>query len=190
MRLRTTREKRILYIKTTVRWILYYFIIFAGFIYMTTGTWLKPVILTPIALAVAVNNNQYGSVATGAICGFLTDIACGKLFGYNAVILAFCCIVISLLFELYLRNKFINYLIITAAASFVQCWLDYKFYFQMWKYDDVQRIFRRYTLKIWLYTVISAFFVYFIIRLVNRFLMPKKHLSMDEVITSKSQQSP
>lgn len=189
MRLRTTREKRILYIKITLRWILYYLIIFTGYIYMTTGTWLKPVVLTPIALSIAINNNQYGSVATGALCGFLTDIACGKLFGYNAVITAFFCIVISLLFELYLRNKFINYLIITAAASFLQCWLDYKFYYQMWKYKNVQRIFTRYTLKIWIYTVISSVAVYLIIKLVNRFLMPKKHLSIEDVVTTKSQQN-
>ena len=113
MRLRTTREQRILYIKTIFRWLIYYIFIFIGYIYMTTGTWLKPVILLPIAMAIAVDNNQYGSVFTGAICGFLTDIACGKLFGYNAVIIAFFCIVISLLHELYLRNKFANYIILS-----------------------------------------------------------------------------
>ncbi len=187
MRLRTTREQRILYIKTFFRWLIYFIFIFIGYIYMTTGTWLKPVILLPIAMAIAVDNNQYGSVFTGAICGFLTDIACGKLFGYNAVIIAFFCIVISLLHELYLRNKFANYIILTAAASFLQCWLDYKFYYQMWKYDNVQRIFTHYTLKIWIYTVISAVIVYLLIRLVNRFLMPKNHLTIEEVITTKSQ---
>ena len=104
MRIKTTREQRILYFKTALRWTLYYVLIFFSFIIMTSGTWRKPVLLVPIALAIAVNNNQYGSVVTGAICGFLIDIACGKLFGYNAVILAFFCIVVSLLFELYLRK--------------------------------------------------------------------------------------
>ncbi len=187
MRRRTTREKRILYVKTSLRWLIYYLIIFTEFIYMTTGTWLKPIILLPTALAIAVNNNQYGSVVTGAVCGFLIDIACGKLFGYNSVLIAFFCIVISLLFELYLRNKFINYMIITAASSYLQCWLDYKFYYQMWNYNNVHLIFRRYTIKIWVYTVISAVIVYFLIRLVNRFLMPKKHLSIEEAIITKTQ---
>ncbi len=190
MRLRTTREKRILYVKVTLRWIVYYLLIFIGYIYMTTGTWRKPVILLPLALAIAVNNNQYGSVVTGAVCGFLIDIACGKLFGYNAVILAFFCIVISLLFEFYLKNRFVNYMIFTAAASFIQCWLDYKFYYKMWKYENVHRIFTRYTLRIWIYTMISAVIAYLLIKLVNRLLMPRKHLSFDEVITEKSQQKP
>ena len=189
MRIKTTREQRILYFKTALRWTLYYVLIFFSFIIMTSGTWRKAVLLVPIALAIAVNNNQYGSVVTGAICGFLIDIACGKLFGYNAVILAFFCIVVSLLFELYLRNKFVNFMLITAAVSYIQCRLDYRFYYKIWNYENVERIFVRHSLRIWIYTVISAVFVYLIIKLINHFLMPKNHLTIEEVITTKTQQN-
>ena len=47
MRIKTTREKRILIVKTTFRWILYYVFIFLCFIFMTSGTMLKPVLLIP-----------------------------------------------------------------------------------------------------------------------------------------------
>ena len=98
MRIRSTREHRILVIKTSVRWLLYYLVIFISFLIMTSGTLLKPILLVPIAICIAIDNNQYASVLTGAVCGFLIDISCGKLFGYNAVILSFFCIVVSLLF--------------------------------------------------------------------------------------------
>lgn len=65
MRIKPSREKRIFYIKTIVRWILYYVIIFTGFIFMTSGTWLKPLILIPTALYIAVNNNIYATAITG-----------------------------------------------------------------------------------------------------------------------------
>lgn len=189
MRLRTPREKRILYFKTALRWFLYYFLIFLSFIIMTSGTWKKPMLLVPIALAVAANNNQFASVATGAFCGFLTDIACGRLFGYNAVIISVFCIIISLLFELYLKHKFINYIVLTAAASYIQCLFDYKFYYEIWNYANVERIFREVTLKVWIYTMISAVFIYIIISLINKLLMPKAHLTIEEVITTKTQQN-
>lgn len=189
MRIRTTREQRILYFKTTFRWVLYYFLIFFSFIIMTSGTWLKPIFLVPIALAIAIDNNQYGSVFTGAMCGFLIDISCGKLFGYNAVILAFFCIVVSLLLELYLRHKFINFMIISAAVSYIQCRLDYKFYYEIWDYENVERIFTRYTMRVWIYTVISSVFIYLIIKLINHFLMPRAHLTIEEAITTKTQQN-
>ena len=188
MRLKTPREKRILHIKTAVRWTLYYLLIFFSFIVMTSGTWMKPLLLIPIPLFIAINNNQYASVFTGALCGFLIDIACGKLFGYNAVLLSFFCIVVSVLYELYLKEKFLNFLIISASVSFIQCWLDYKFYYQMWKYDDVERIFRRVSLKVWLYTGIASVFIYLIMKTINHFLMPRNHLTMEEAIVTRNQQ--
>ena len=184
MRIRSTREQRIFRFKTTLRWIIYYLLIFLCFIIMTSGTLYKPVLLVPLAIGIAVNNNMYGSAVTGAVCGFLTDICCGKLFGYNAVILAFFCIAANLLFELYLKDRFINYMIMTTVASFLQCWLDYKFYYQIWGYENVGRIFRRVSLKIWLYTVISAVFIFLVLKLVNRLLMPREHLTIEEAINT------
>ena len=187
MRIRTTREQHIFRFKTTLRWIIYYLLIFISFIIMTSGTLYKPILLVPLAVGIAINNNLYSSAVTGAICGFLIDICCGKLFGYNAVVLTVFCIAANLVFELYLKDRFINYIIITAAASFLQCWLDYKFYYQIWGYEHVGRIFRRVSMKIWLYTVISAVFVFLVLKLVNRLLMPREHLTIEEAINTNIQ---
>lgn len=184
MRIRSTREQRIYRFKTTLRWIIYYLLIFLCFIIMTSGTLYKPILLVPLAIGIAINNNMYGAAVTGAVCGFLTDICCGKLFGYNAVILAFFCIAANLLFELYLKDRFINYMIMTTVASFLQCWLDYKFYYQIWGYENVGRIFRRVSLKVWIYTVISAVFIFLLLNLVNRLLMPREHLTIEEAINT------
>ena len=187
MRIRTTREQNILRFKTTLRWILYYLLIFVSFIIMTSGTLYKPIILVPLSIGIAVNNNMYGSAVTGAMCGFLTDISCGKLFGYNAVVLTFFCILANLLFELYLKDRFINYMIITTVVSYIQCWLDYKFYYQIWEYENVGRIFVKVSLRVWIYTVISSVFVYLVLKLVNRFLMPREHLTIEEAINTNIQ---
>ena len=182
MRLKTPRAKRILYTKTTVRWILYYLLIFLFFTIMTSGTYTKPMLLVPAAICVAIGNDVMAAAVTGAVCGFLTDMACGRLFGYNAVLLTVFCVAASLIFELYLRNKFVNYLWITAIASFLQCWLDYKFYYEIWDYENVGRIFTHVSLKVWVLTVVASVVVYAMYRLINRFLMPKEHLTIEEVI--------
>ena len=109
MRIKNTRAKqRIFIIKTVTRWLLYFLLIFLSFIFMTSGTWRKPILFIPIALCISMYSGQISSAFTGAVCGFLIDISSGKLFGYNAIILSFFCIFVSLMFELYLRNKFIN----------------------------------------------------------------------------------
>ena len=182
MRIRTSRERRILRFKTVTRWILYYVLILFSFTLMTSGTFLKPVLLVPLALAISIENDLMGSAFTGAFCGMLIDIACGRLFGYNAVILAFFCALVSLMFELYLRPRFFNYLWITAVVAFAQCWLDYKFYYQIWDLADIQVIFRTVTMKVWLYTRISAFLIYPLYRLIDRLLLPKIHMTLEEAI--------
>ena len=182
MRLKTPREKRILYFKTTLRWFLYYFIIFSCFIIMTSGSLKKPVLLVPVALLIAVNNDLMASAYIGAFCGFLIDIACGRLLGFNAVLLTVFCVAATLVFELYLRKKFINYLVTISAASFLQCWLDYKFFYEIWGYADVELIFSSVTLKVWLYTVISTVILYILFKIINNLLMPKEHLTIEEVI--------
>ncbi len=187
MRIRTTREQRIFRFKTTFRWITYYLLIFLSFIIMTSGTLYKPILLVPLAIGIAINNNIYASAVTGAMCGFLTDLCCAKLFGFNAVILTFFCIVASLLFELYLKDRFINYMIITAVTAYIQCWLDYKFYYQIWEYENVERIFVRVSMRVWIYTVISSVFIYVILKLVNRLLMPREHLTIEEAINTNIQ---
>ena len=80
MRLKTPREKRILYTKTTIRWILYYLLIFLFFTIMTSGTYTKPILLVPAAICIAIGNDVMASAVTGAVCGFLTVMACGRLF--------------------------------------------------------------------------------------------------------------
>ncbi len=182
MRIKPSREKRILYIKTALRWLLYYVMIFSEFIFMTSGTLLKPIILIPTALYISINNNLFASAVTGAFCGFLIDVSCGKLFGYNAVILTVSCIMVSLLFEFYFRSKFVTFISISAVVSYIQCWLDYKFYYEIWNYDHLEIIFNDYTLKVWAYTVISSVFVFLLLKLVNHFLMPKTHFTIEETI--------
>ena len=185
MRIRPSREKKIFYIKTVSRWIVYYIIIFALFAFMTSGTYLKPMILIPTAICIAMKNDMMGSAFTGAFCGLLTDIACGKLFGYNAVLLTVFCVGTSLMFSLYLRNKFINFLWISGICSFIQCCLDYEFFYGLWGYEDVETIFWNTHMNSFAMTVISSVFVYIIFGIVNRFLMPKEHLSIHDIIASQ-----
>ncbi len=184
MRIQTPREQRILNIKTFFRWILYYLVILICFCIMTSGTWMKPILLVPVAVAISVGNGQYSSAFTGAFCGLLTDIACDKLAGYNAALLTVFCVVISLLYEFYLKNKFVNYAVITAVVAYIQCWLDYKFYYQMWEYENVENIFSQVSMKVWAYTIISSVFIYLAIELINHFLMPKNHITIEEAINT------
>ena len=83
MRIRTTREQNILRFKTVLRWIAYYLLVFMCFIIMTSGTLYKPVLLVPLAIGIAINNNIYGAAVTGAVCGFPAFFVCSTVVAYE-----------------------------------------------------------------------------------------------------------
>ena len=80
-----------------------------------------------------------------------------------------------------------NYIIITAVAAYIQCWLDYKFYYEMWEYENVERIFSQLSMKVWTITIIASVFVYLVIELINRFFLPKNHITIEEAIKGISE---
>ncbi len=185
MRIKTPREKKVLFLKSALRWMLYCLLIFFAFVYMTSGTSMKPIILLPIALCISVYNEPVTSAVTGTVCGFLTDISCGKLFGYNAVVFTIFCVLLSLLFDLYLKRRFFNIFVTASVLEFIHGWLDYRFYYGIWNYDNVDLIFRDMTVPVWIYTVIATVFVYLIIKMINHFLLPKEHVTLEEAIRTE-----
>ena len=182
MRIKTTREKRILIVKTTFRWFLYLLIIFLCFITMNAGTFMRPMLLIPVALCISSNTGEFRSAIIGAVCGFMIDLSCDKLLGYNAVILCIFCVIISLSYSLILRHRLANTLIITAVVSTIQGVLDYNFYYDIWGYENSSLILKKYTFPVIALTTASAVVVYAVFSLINKFLMPKPHLTIEEAI--------
>lgn len=182
MKIKAAKEKKILTFKTVLRWFLYIVIILMCFTFMMSGRLLKPVLLIPAAICVAMNTGELQASFTGALCGFLIDIACGRIFGYNALILTIICTAVSLIFLNYLRKRFLNFLVITALSSLISGLLDYRFYYSIWDYENVTAIFKSVTMPVFAYTVIAAIPVYLVFMLVNKFLMPKRRISISEAL--------
>jgi len=182
MRIKATREKKILALKNFFRWLLYITAILFCFTLMMSGRLMKPVLLIPAAICVAMNTGELQAAFTGALCGLLMDIACGNIFGYNAVILTIACTFTSLMFINYLRKKFMNFIVITFFSALISGILDYVFYYSIWDYENKEIIFHKITMPVFAYTIISAVPVYLVFMLINRFFMPRHHLSITEAI--------
>ncbi|MBQ8724967.1 MAG: rod shape-determining protein MreD, partial [Oscillospiraceae bacterium] len=102
----TAYEKRNL----ALRWIIYALIILFCYIFLTAGSFRKPLLLIPVALCISSYAREHTAVSTGIICGLLLDIACNKLFGFNALILMLMCAGVSLLYKYYLTHKLMNFI--------------------------------------------------------------------------------
>lgn len=144
------------------------------FVTACAGTLLKPLLLIPLALCVSMYEDELNSAIIGVLCGFLLDISCGKLVGFNALILMFSCVITSMLFTNLLRQKFFNIVVVSTLFCFCQQYLDYFFYYSIWNKENAEIVFDLYTIPCWIITSLCIFIVYPIIRFCKKTLEVKK----------------
>ncbi len=171
-----------------VRFILYVVIIFICFILATAGDFRKPLLLIPTALCIASYAREHTAVAAGIICGFLLDIVCGKLLGFNALILMVMCLGMSLLYKHFLMHRWYAFMLLAAAGIFIQGVLDYFFFYAIWDHSNVEYIYFHHILPCCIYTLISALPVYIVIHNINRLLRPHIIRTIEETVVSEDDQ--
>jgi len=176
----TAREKR----NIIIRCILYAVIIILCYILATSGDFHKPLLLIPVSLCIASYAREHTAFITGIICGLLLDVVCGKLIGFNAIILCLMCLGISMLYKYFLTHRLFNFIILAAVGIFIQGVLDYFFFYAIWDYSNVSFVFTNHIMPCCIYTLISALPVYAIIHNINRMLRPNTIRTIEEAVTT------
>lgn len=181
----TAHEKRNL----AIRWILYAVIVLFCYIAATSGDFRKPLMLIPVSLCIASYAREHTAFITGIVCGLLLDFVCGKLIGFNAIILCLMCLGVSMLYKYFLTHRFFTFIILAAAGIFIQGVLDYFFFYAIWDYSNVSFIFTDHIIPCCIYTLISAVPIYVVIHNINRMLRPNTIRTIEEaVITDEEEQ--
>lgn len=155
------QEHRKYMLLQTLQWILFSILIAVVFITSTAGSHLKPMLLMSLALCISSHTGEIQATAVGMVCGFLTDIVCGKLIGFNAIIFVVCCVAVSLLYTYMLRQKMLNILLLTAVSVLIQGYLDYLFYYAIWGHEDVTLIYTDVILPVNALTLLSSACLYY-----------------------------
>lgn len=179
---RTKRLSKTDRLMTVFRTIAYVEIALICQIVLSVGTGVKPLLLIPFAIAVSTWSDEVTSACTGMLCGFLIDMSCGRLLGFNAVILIILCTLTSLIYVHFLRRKFINYFFISSIATVIQGLLDYFFFYVLLEYENSVYVLRNITIKSIIMTIISSFFIYFIVNLINKKMKPYQLRTIEEAL--------
>lgn len=156
--------------RVILKWTFFVLIIIIAHLYATVdvGGLPKPLLLIPISLCISMMQSEMTAAMTGLICGFLIDAAGGKLFGFNAMLLMIFCMLTSLLFLHFCRQNVLNLIWVTAVATLAQGSLDFFFFYAIWGYDDVDRIFSGMFLPSMIFTVIASPIIYFLMKFIEK----------------------
>ncbi|MGN0554042.1 MAG: hypothetical protein ACI4I1_11700, partial [Oscillospiraceae bacterium] len=92
--------------RALIRWAIYFLLLFAEYIFMTTMPSIRrmPLFIVSTAICIAVFEDPFNSAILGCLAGLMLDAAEGTIFGLNGVILTLCCLMTSLLFYFIMRK--------------------------------------------------------------------------------------
>lgn len=116
----------------------------------------KPNLVIPVAVAVAVCEGEFVGGLFGALAGVLCDYGAPSLFGFNGIILLVCCVAAGLLTIYLLRPTVVNFLILLAGTLLSRGLLDYLLNYHMWGYEGVVLVLTRTILPGAAYTLLLS----------------------------------
>lgn len=144
-----------------------------------------PLLIIPLATAVAMRESELASGIFGAVCGLMIDMASGAILGFSSLWLLVCCPVISLLSYYYVKVNFISHFVLNLAVSVVMGLLDFLFLHSVWEGSESSISFVNMVLPAYLGAIVGAIPVYFLVTLISKKLRPKEtHRPEESSLTS------
>lgn len=157
--------------KNIVKWLLYSLILFGLLVLQTTpGLFeirgVKPVLILPLAVFVAVFEGETGGFFFAVAAGLLWDVSSDKPLGFSAIILSVCCVLIALLTIFFVRAKIINCCILCFATAAAYCFFDFLFFYAIWGRGGLLSIAFRHFLPMTIYTAAVSPLIFLLVRAV------------------------
>ena len=155
--------------RNQIKWCIYCLLLLSCYVMQTTPAFLsiggvKPMLLIPLAVTVSCFEQPFSSGIFALFCGLFTDAAADYLLGFNAMILMFACVIISLIHTAYLKSKLADDLLSCIVVLLLQRTLDYFFYYQIWGLDPDQWILLHRFLPTASYSLVFCVPFYYLIR--------------------------
>ncbi len=162
-------------LRCVLRWALYAAVLL--FLYMwQTNPLIRgfcPLLLIPLATAVAMYEGEVAAGVFGVVCGLMLDMASGTILGFSSLWLLVCCPAISLLAGYYVKVNFISHFLLNLAVSVIMGLLDFLFLHSVWESNSAIS-FVSMVLPAYLGAIIGAVPIYFLITLISQKLRPKE----------------
>lgn len=122
--------------RTVLRWFFYAVVLLVFYMWeinpVIFGTF-QPLLIVPLATAVAMYENEFSGTLFGVFCGLMMDIASGTLLGFTSMWLMLCCLGASLLTSNLIKLNVINHLWITLVSCAFVGFMDFVFVHYVWE---------------------------------------------------------
>ncbi len=128
----------------------------------------KPMLVIPAALTIAMVEGEFVGGVYGALAGLLCDLGGSVLFGFNGLLLSLFCIGAGLLVIYLMHCNTGGALLFVTVTMLVRGGVEYLFSYRMWGYENVWKIFALHILPMSLYTILVTPLLFWLIRWIYR----------------------
>ncbi len=145
-----------------------------------------PLLIIPLATAVAMFEGEFAAGIFGVFCGFMLDIASGTLIGFSSLLLLAVCPTISLLGQFWLKTSWLTHLVLNTISAVLMCSMDFLFLHWVWERESSGISFVHSLLPAYLWAVILSIPVYLLVRLISNKFRPKEERRLEEAAADKA----
>lgn len=180
------RSRKIM-LRCFLRWFLYAAVLLLFYLFEGNPLIRRycPLLLIPLATAVAMNEGDLSAGIFGVFCGLMLDIANGvTVVGFSALWLLAACPFVSLASRFWIKVNFISHFILNAAVTAVMAAMDMLFLHWVWEGNASVISFWRTVFPAYAGAIIFSIPVYFLVRLISRRLRPKEERRLEELTQS------
>ena len=97
----------------------------------------RPTIILPVALSIAVFEQESASMSFGLLCGLLIDFGLGYALGFHALFLAVVCYAVSVMSGNLLKTNLLTAMLVALVCIPVLFLLQWVFYYVLFGYSYV-----------------------------------------------------
>lgn len=166
-----------------LRWFLYAAVLLLFYLFMGNPLirGYCPLVIIPLATAVAMHEGDLAAGIFGTFCGLMLDIANGvTVVGFSALWLLCACPVISLLARFWVKGTFLSHFIINAAVTAVMAAMDMLFLHWIWERGESIITFTKVILPSYGGAIIFSIPVWLLVKLIVDKLRPKEQRRLEE----------
>lgn len=139
-----------------------------------------PLLIIPLATAVAMREGELAAGIFGVFCGFMMDVASGTILGFSSLWLLACCPIISLLSRFWLKSNWLSHLVMNAVTAVIICGMDFLFLHWVWERENSGISFLKSLLPAYLWAIVFSIPVYLLVVLISNKFRPKEERRLEE----------
>ena len=180
---RSKAQSRKMMLRGVLRWIIYAVALLLFYVWETNPLirgWC-PLLIIPLATAVAMHEGDLAAGIFGAVCGLMLDMASGvNVVGFSALWLLALCPFISLLSRFWIKMNWFSHFIMNLAVTVIMAFMDLLFLHLVWEGSQMAISFRESIFPAYFGAILFSVPVYLLVDRVVRSLRPKEERRLEE----------